>query len=440
MLMILLVDNNFLTNTFYAMKNKITTLLFAILITGYAAGNTPEIWMEQRENMPVYDLHGKKILMVVGYDYDHHEVFDIRETWESWGATVHVSAAESITEGHTIAFNGVWFDSEINSVVETDVLLNDASMIDYDALYFPGGSGPEHLVKEHPGELYRLIDEALEKQATIGAICGGPFALTAHDHFKGVKMTVSPSKRQEMENYGIKYVNEPVVLGNRLITGNWPFFETFAITMAHNILHPDNQLADIFPESDCYLCDFLQSQRAPMGFTNKKITEEDLSQMLSSGIALPWVRFMHQNWHFIAVNCPAKRAKLKENVFQNIEENNLHPNASKDQLKNYWNNMLDNPVLLLGFFRSDPDALNTAMTRFMETNLIAAGTQISIAANYKGLATQWITAMPTITKPVTDVLKTGEDLHLVFAMALGYPKAYALPNTRKSLDQVLDVI
>lgn len=64
--------------------------------------------MEQRESMP---------------DYDLREVFDIKEIWELWGATVHVAAAKAQTQGHTIAFNGHWFDSEINSAVETDVLL-----------------------------------------------------------------------------------------------------------------------------------------------------------------------------------------------------------------------------------------------------------------------------------------------------------------------------
>ena len=421
------------------MKNKISILLIAALFAGQALASAPEIWMEQRESMPDYDLHGKKILMVVGYDYDHHEVFDIRETWESWGATVHVAAAEAHTKGHTIAFNGHWFDSEINSVVETDVLLQDASMNDYDALYFPGGKGPEHLVNDLPGELYRLIDEALAKQVTIGAICGGPFALTTHNYFKGVKMTVSPSKKEEMIAYGIKYVNEPVVLTSRLITGNWPFFETFAIAVAHNILHPNDQLADIFPESDCYLCEYVKSQRQPLGFTSEPVSEETIRQIVGSGLAVPWVRFMHQNWHFVAMSCPDKRAELKQAVFNHIEKNSLHPNASPEQIRGYWNNTLDNPILLLGFYRASPGEVSPSVTHFLETNLIAAGTQINLVASYKGLGAQWITALPALTEPVTGMLGTGDDMHLVFAMAIGHPQAHALPHVRKRLDQILDV-
>ncbi len=422
------------------MKNKIATLFIAALIGGQALSAVPEIWMEQRDSMPVYDLQGRKILMVVGYDYDHHEVFDIRDIWESWGATVHVAAAESRTEGHTIAFNGHWFDSEINSVVESDVLLGDASMKDYDALYFPGGKGPEHLVNEHRGELERLIGEALAKQATIGAICGGPWALTAHEGFIGMKMTVSPSKKYEMMDYGIDYVNEPAVLSGRLVTGNWPFFETFAIAVAHNILHPNDQLADIFPESGCELCEFLRTQRQPQGFTSEPVSAEDLRQMLDSGLAVPWVRFMHQDWHFIAVGSPEKRAELKEAVLIHIEENKLHPNATPEQISHYWSHMLDNPTLLLGFHRAEPEDMNPSVARFMETNLIAAGTQITLAASSMGLGAQWITALPAITGAVGEVLETGNDLHLVFAMAVGHPQAHALPHVRKRLDLVLDVL
>lgn len=76
----------------------------------------------------------------------------------------------------------------------------------------------------------------------------------------------------------------------------------------------------------------------------------------------------------------------------------------------------------------------------METKLIAAGTQISLVAGSKGLGNQWITALPAITDPVAQVLETGDDLHLVFALALGHPRSLALPHVRKPLYRVLDVL
>lgn len=422
-----------------SLKNKVIFLFISLFIINVSAVSASEIWRENREAMPEYDLEGKKILMVIGYDYDHHEVFEIRDIWESWGAIVHTTALEEKTEGHTISFNGIWFDSKLDSIIETDILLEEASMNDYDALYFPGGKGPEHLVEKSPEILHRLIDEAIKKQAIIGAICGGPYVFTVHDHFKGMQMTVSPSKRAEMTDYGIKYVNEKVVITDNIITGNWPFFETFAITMAHSILFPEDDLKDIFPSSGCYMTDFIREQRSPQAFREKAVDIDTLNQIISSGLSLPWVRFMHQDWHFIAISSPEKRVMIKERVLENIKENDLHPNASEAQIKNYWNHILDNPVLLLGFHRTETEDLSPSRIRLMEQNIISAGAQISLKANYLGLGTQWISAFPAIKEPLKEVLDIGEDLHLVFVMVLGHPEEYALPNVRKSIDKVFQI-
>lgn len=421
------------------MNSKHKASMIFMLIIAFSIPSSAEIWREHRETMPEYDLSGKKILMVLGHDYDHHEVFDIKDIWESWGAIVHVSAAEEITEGHTVVFNGVWFDSSMDSKIETDILLSDASMKLYDALYFPGGKGPEHLVEHHAETLHRLIDEALQKQATIGAICGGPFALSTHEHFMGMKMTVSPSKKSQMINYGIEYVNEVVVMENNVITGNWPFFETFAIAMAHNILYPEDGSTEIFPPFDCYMTEAIRGQRAPQGFLQKEISRETLHEIMQSGLSLPQVRFMHQDWKFIALKSPKKRALLKEKVLTNIKENDLHPNLSETQVHAYWGSILDDALLLIAFHRTAPEDLSLGRVRFMEQNIISAGAQISLKAQYLGLGTQWVNAFPAIEGPIKEVLETEEDLHLVFIMALGYPREYALPNVRKGLDRVLRI-
>ena len=87
------------------------------LVLCFVIANAGEIWRENRSVLPYYNLQGKNILMVVGHDYDHHEVFDIKALWEDWGAQVHIGAPETVTQGHTVAFNGRWFDSELDSEV-----------------------------------------------------------------------------------------------------------------------------------------------------------------------------------------------------------------------------------------------------------------------------------------------------------------------------------
>lgn len=420
---------------------KIYTLVTALLLTAMQqTAVSSESWEERREHIPDYNLHGKKILMVVGHDYDHHEVFDIREMWENWGAVVDVAAAEPVTEGHTISFNGRGFDKETNSEVKTDVQLKDATMEKYDALYFPGGGGPEHLVKEHSSELNRLIDEALQKGVPITAICGGPLALTTHDHFKGMEMTVSPSKIPAMTEYGIQYVTREVVVNDNVITGNWPYFQTFAIAVAHKMISPEATADDIFPASDCELCDLMQSQRPSRQFANLPLEDEAIRNIIRSGVSVPWVRFAQQDWHFVAVSTPEVRGQIKQAMFEYIRENGLHPNTPQEQIQWWWNTMLDHPVLLLGYHSTNPESPSPeSINQFMENNIIAVGTQMMLAAHGMGLGAQWLPQLPALNQPTRNVLNLDDNLKLVFAMAVGYADLQELPPVRKPTHKILEI-
>jgi protease I len=99
---------------------------------------------------------------------------------------------------------------------------------DFDAIVIPGGAAPDR-IRTNPNAV-RFVMEAMDAEKPVAAICHGPQLLIEADRLRGKTATGFLAIRQDMENAGVNYINEPLVIDGNLITsrqpGDLPIFAT----------------------------------------------------------------------------------------------------------------------------------------------------------------------------------------------------------------------
>jgi protease I len=159
-------------------------------------------------------LSGKKIAILATEGFEQAELEKPREALDAAGATTHIVSPK---DGQIRA----WAESDFGDTFDVDVKLDDANPSDYDALLLPGGVlNPDKL---------RLIPAAVqfarsffEAGKPVAAICHGPQLLIEADVVRGRKMTSYPSVKKDLMNAGAKWVDEPVVVDQGLVTSRKP--------------------------------------------------------------------------------------------------------------------------------------------------------------------------------------------------------------------------
>jgi protease I len=95
--------------------------------------------------------------------------------------------------------------------------LNDK---DYDALLVPGGWAPDKL-RRYP-EVIKLVQAFDAGKKPIGQICHAGWVLISAKILAGKKVTSTPGIRDDMENAGAIWLDEPVVTDGHLVSSRRP--------------------------------------------------------------------------------------------------------------------------------------------------------------------------------------------------------------------------
>lgn len=124
-------------------------------------------------------------------------------------------------------------DKEGNTT-RVDLALSEVNVTDYDGIFFIGGPGTlEHLDNPHS---YRIIKDALTAHLPLGAICSATRIL-ARAHALTRKHATGWNGDHELEKiyeeYEVKYLPEPVVVDDNVITAVGP---SAAKTFGHEIV------------------------------------------------------------------------------------------------------------------------------------------------------------------------------------------------------------
>ncbi|MBW2998690.1 DJ-1/PfpI family protein, partial [Candidatus Woesearchaeota archaeon] len=168
-----------------------------------------------------------KILMVIAktgfQDVEYQIPF---EYFTSVGYEVDVASSELGT-----------CEGKLGMEVEADLSFKDAHMGDYRAIVLIGGPGSVDLIGNE--ELEDLLIKARDLDLTIGAICHAPVILAHAFITRDLNSTVwngDGLQEQELEKFGVKFVDQDVVIDDNVVTANGPdAAKRFAEEVLNNI-------------------------------------------------------------------------------------------------------------------------------------------------------------------------------------------------------------
>jgi protease I len=114
-----------------------------------------------------------------------------------------------------------WNEKDWGITLPVDRQLNTANPEDYDALVLPGGVlNPDKLRTNE--RAIEFVKHFIETGKPIAAICHGPQTLIETDMLAGRTMTSYPSIKTDLQNAGIDWVDQEVVVDSGIVTSRSP--------------------------------------------------------------------------------------------------------------------------------------------------------------------------------------------------------------------------
>jgi protease I len=160
------------------------------------------------------DLSGKRIAILATNGFEEKELTVPLEQLREAGAKVDVVSPE---KGDIRG----WDKDDWGGTVPVDIQVSAAKPADYDALVLPGGQiNPDLLRVDHVALAF--IKAFKEAKKPIAAICHGPWLLIETGMVRGLKATSYKSIKTDMINAGAKWVDEPVVVDQGIVTSRNP--------------------------------------------------------------------------------------------------------------------------------------------------------------------------------------------------------------------------
>lgn len=159
-------------------------------------------------------LTGKQVALLVMDGFEQIELTSPKN------ALIDAGAQTAIVSPKTDTVRG-WQHTEWGDSFNVDVPLKNARPEDFDALVLPGGvMNPDKLRRNE--QVQQFVRAFAEHQKPIAAICHGPWTLVDADLVKDRRMTSYHSIQMDLKNAGAAWVDEQVVVDNKLITSRNP--------------------------------------------------------------------------------------------------------------------------------------------------------------------------------------------------------------------------
>ena len=160
-------------------------------------------------------VKNKKVLLIIAFrGFKDPEYFITKETLEEAGVKTETTSNK---KGLAIGVDG----GEAN----VDLVISEIDINNFDVGIFIGGPG---CLKSLDNEKsYTIIKEIILKEKILAAICISPIILAKAGVLKNKKATVWSSVLDRepikiLENHGVKYEPNPVVVDGKIITADGP--------------------------------------------------------------------------------------------------------------------------------------------------------------------------------------------------------------------------
>ena len=159
-------------------------------------------------------LNGRKVAILATDGVEQVELVEPRKALEAAGATVHLVAPKTGT------IQGMNHDEKADQL-EVDRALADANARDYDALMLPGGvANPDALRQD--SKAVAFVRAFFEADKPVAAICHAAWLLVEADVVRGRTLTSWPSLKTDIRNAGGDWVDQAVVVDEKLVTSRKP--------------------------------------------------------------------------------------------------------------------------------------------------------------------------------------------------------------------------
>lgn len=145
-------------------------------------------------------------------------VDDIYEDLELWYPLLRLQEAGYTTRiaAHEIQT----YSGKHGYPATSDMLLKDAQAKDFVGLLIPGGFMPDKLRRD--AKVLSLTREFFDQGKLVAFICHGGWIPISAKILKGKRATGSLGIKDDLENAGAIWVNEPVVIDGNLISSRTP--------------------------------------------------------------------------------------------------------------------------------------------------------------------------------------------------------------------------
>ncbi|MCS7216702.1 MAG: type 1 glutamine amidotransferase [Candidatus Bipolaricaulota bacterium] len=154
-------------------------------------------------------LKGKRVAVLVA---------DLYQELEFWYPYLRLQ--EEGAEAVAVGPEAKEYKSKLGYPARAELGAKDVRAQDFQAVVIPGGYAPDYL-RRSP-ELVRFVREMAEAGKPVAAICHGPWMLCSARVVRGRRVTSVPAIRDDLENAGAIWVDEPVVVDGNLITSRVP--------------------------------------------------------------------------------------------------------------------------------------------------------------------------------------------------------------------------
>jgi protease I len=162
----------------------------------------------------VPDIADSKILIVATDGFEESELFGPRKILIERGAEVKLASPDLKPIQATV-------HDDPGKTIRPDMLVEDASAKDFDALILPGGVRNPDALRTNE-KVIALIKDFERAGKPVAAICHGPWLLVEADLVRGRTVTSWPSIRTDLRNAGGTVVDQPVVVDGNIITSRKP--------------------------------------------------------------------------------------------------------------------------------------------------------------------------------------------------------------------------
>jgi len=155
-------------------------------------------------------LRGKKIISLVEHEFEDLELWYPVLRLREEGAIVDIVGDEANKK----------YIGKYGVPITSGFAYEDVKAEDYDAILVPGGWAPDKIRRS--SSVLSLIQEMNEAEKPIGQICHAGWVLISAKILIGKKVTSTPGIKDDMENAGAIWYDEPVVTDGHLVSSRRP--------------------------------------------------------------------------------------------------------------------------------------------------------------------------------------------------------------------------